>query len=77
MKRWSLKHIILLVTGLIIGAGAGYAYWLYIGCNSGTCMITSSARNSTLYGLVMGGLLASTIWDFVKERKIKRRINKL
>lgn len=45
--------------GILVGALAGYLYWFYIGCNSGSCMITSKPLNSTLYGAVMGGLLFS------------------
>jgi hypothetical protein len=45
--------------GLIIGSIGGYLYYHYVGCNSGTCPITSRPLNSTLYGAVMGGLLFS------------------
>lgn len=69
MKDWPLKRIILLSVGLVIGAGAGYLYWFYVGCNSGSCLITSKASNSTMYGLVMGGLLAGTVWDFINKEK--------
>jgi uncharacterized protein DUF6132 len=69
MKDWPLKRIILLASGLAIGAVAGYIYWFYVGCNSGTCLITSKAENSTLYGLVMGGLLAGSVWDYIKKNK--------
>ena len=69
MKNWPLKRIILLSVGLAIGAGAGYLYWFYVGCNSGSCLITSKASNSTMYGLVMGGLLAGTVWDFMNKEK--------
>ena len=61
----------LLSVGLAIGASAGYLYWYYVGCNSGSCLITSKASNSTLYGLVMGGLLAGTVWDYMKKDKKK------
>jgi hypothetical protein len=71
MKDWPLKRIILLSVGLVIGAGAGYLYWFYVGCNSGSCLITSKASNSTMYGLVMGGLLAGTVWDFMNKEKKK------
>jgi hypothetical protein len=71
MKHWPLKRIILLSLGLAIGAGAGYLYWFYVGCNSGSCLITSKASNSTLYGLVMGGLLAGTVWNYMKKEKKK------
>ena len=43
--------------GVAVGALSGYLYWNYIGCTSGTCMITSKPINSTLYGALMGYLL--------------------
>ena len=44
--------------GITLGAVAGFLYWKFIGCSSGTCMITSKPINSTLYGAVMGFLVA-------------------
>lgn len=49
-----LKRNILTFIGVGIGALAGYLYWFYVGCNSGTCAITSNSVNSTLYGSVIG-----------------------
>ena len=60
------KNLILTVSGIIIGLMAGYAYYYYVGCDSGTCAITSKPLNSTLYGGLMGGLFFNL---FVKERK--------
>ena len=71
MNNWPIKRIMLMSVGLVIGASAGYLYWYYVGCNSGSCLITSKASNSTLYGLVMGGLLAGTVWDYMKKDKKK------
>jgi hypothetical protein len=51
-----------LLIGVVIGAIGGYAYYYFIGCASGSCAITSSPVNSTLYGTVMGVLL------FVKKK---------
>ncbi|HSK13617.1 MAG TPA: hypothetical protein VK907_10405 [Phnomibacter sp.] len=42
--------------GSIVGALAGYIYYVQIGCVTGTCAITSNPVNSTLYFAVMGGL---------------------
>jgi hypothetical protein len=39
------------------GAVAGFAYYYYIGCNTGTCPITSNPYISTVYGTVVGVLL--------------------
>jgi len=61
-----LKRYWLTLFGGVVGAVSGYAYWFFIGCSSGTCPITSSPLNSTLYGIVMGGLLFSM---FIKEKK--------
>lgn len=52
IKRHWLKAV-----GLIVGAIAGYMYYHYVGCVSGTCAITSKPWNSTIYGAVMGVLL--------------------
>lgn len=56
MKQWIIKNSLWLM-GATVGAVAGFFYWKFIGCSGGTCMITSSPRNSTLYFAVMGGLL--------------------
>jgi len=62
------KAIIITAVGVIVGAIAGYSYYHYVGCASGTCAITSKPINSTLYGSLMGGLLFNL---FVKENKNK------
>lgn len=54
------------ITGGITGALGGYLYWFYIGCNSGSCPITSSPLNSSLYGIVLGALFFSL---FKKKKK--------
>ena len=64
----SKKAIIITAVGVIVGAIAGYAYYHYVGCASGTCAITSKPINSTLYGSLIGGLLFNL---FVKENKNK------
>ena len=44
--------------GITLGAVAGFLYWKFVGCTSGTCMITYKPINSTLYGAIMGFLVA-------------------
>ena len=51
------KGYIITGIGIVVGLIAGYAYYHFIGCASGTCSITSKPVNSTLYGGLMGGLL--------------------
>ena len=60
------KALLLTGIGIAIGAFAGYGYYFYIGCASGTCAITSKPLNSTLYGALMGGLILNML---VKEKK--------
>lgn len=58
MKKWMLKNK-WIIGGAILGAMAGYAYYHFIGCANGTCLISSKPLNSTLYFGLMGGLLMS------------------
>mgnify|MGYP000747670865 CR=1 FL=1 len=60
------KAILITSIGIAIGAVAGYGYYYFVGCASGTCAITSKPLNSTVYGAVMGGLLFNM---FVKDTK--------
>lgn len=46
--RWQLA------AAIVIGAIVGYAYYYFIGCQGGTCAITSNPYNSTLYGVLFG-----------------------
>ncbi len=58
----------LTIIGILMGAIAGFAYYYFVGCASGTCSITSSPINSTLYGALLGGLFLNI---FQKEDKDK------
>ena len=61
-----VKNNILYIIGGIIGAVGGYLYYIYIGCDSGSCPITSSPTMSVIWGAAMGGLILSV---FKKEKK--------
>jgi F0F1-type ATP synthase assembly protein I len=52
--------------GILLGGMAGWLYWNYVGCASGTCAITSKPINSTLYGALMGYLVAGMFQKNVK-----------
>jgi len=54
IKKQKPQRIIL---GVLIGAVAGYAYYYFVGCSSGTCAITSNPVNSVLYGSFAGLVL--------------------
>jgi len=52
-----LKRNKWIIVGVLVGGIGGYLYYHFVGCASGTCAITSKPLNSTLYGMLMGGLL--------------------
>jgi len=51
------------ITGVLLGFTAGYLYWYFIGCTSGTCPIQSNWHTSVLYG----GLLGYFVSDLKKK----------
>lgn len=46
---------------VLLGAAAGYAWWIGYGCTNG-CLITSVWWRSSLYGAVMGYLTLGLVW---------------
>ena len=52
-NKWIKKGLF-----LVGGSMAGFAYYYFIGCNSGACPITSNPVISTLYGTLIGGILS-------------------
>ncbi len=67
MENFIKKHKLGLI-GIVLGGILGYAYYHFIGCNTGTCAITSKPINSSVYGMVMGYLILST-FEKTKENK--------
>ncbi len=56
MKRWLLNNRLYII-GAITGGIAGFLYWKWIGCATGTCRITSSPWKSSLYFAFMVAVL--------------------
>ncbi len=52
------KTYILRALPILAGAAVGYAYYYFIGCQSGTCAITSNPYISTAYGAFTGLIFA-------------------
>lgn len=46
--------------GVIIGGTAGFLYYSFIGCASGTCAITSNPFMSTFFGGMLGFLMVKS-----------------
>uniref|UniRef100_UPI003217DF00 DUF6132 family protein n=1 Tax=uncultured Draconibacterium sp. TaxID=1573823 RepID=UPI003217DF00 len=57
------------LVGVAVGAVAGYAYYYFIGCNSGTCPIQSHWHTSTLYGGLIGYVFSNSPKKDKSERK--------
>lgn len=53
--------ILRLTLGIALGAIAGFAFYKFIGCASGACPLTSNPIISTIYGGVMGALIAGSL----------------
>lgn len=53
--------ILRLVFGAIVGGGLGFAYYRFVGCASGACPLTSHPVISTIYGMVVGTLIANSL----------------
>jgi len=59
------KH--LLRIGILVGGIAGFSYYHFVGCASGTCPITSNPYLTVLYGALLGYLL----FDMFKKKEKK------
>jgi hypothetical protein len=64
MKEFIIKHILKIVE-ITAGGIGGFAYYHYVGCESGTCPITSNPYLTVIYGAIMGYLL----FDMFKKKE--------
>jgi hypothetical protein len=68
-EKKKAKFNFLPVIGAVVGAVAGYIYYLEIGCSSGSCAITSNPYFSMLWGAALGYL----VFDLFKKKKAKQK----
>lgn len=67
INKEKIKAIWPALAGLVVGIAGGYIYYVEIGCNSGTCPITSNPWMTMLWGGLMGYLLG----DMLVKKKEK------
>ena len=63
------KKNILTITGAVVGAIAGFFYWKFIGCRTGTCYIQSNPVRMTLYCALMGALSLNVIQPKINQQQ--------
>ncbi len=68
VKNWVLTHKKNFILA-ILGAISGYLYWYYVGCESGSCAITSVWYRTAIYGALMGWLLSDVSFKQTKKEK--------
>lgn len=76
MKNFFLKNR-LVILFVAAGAVAGFFYWKYVGCLSGTCKIKSIWYMSTIYGALLGYIAGDLLRNFLQwlyRRKEKGNI---
>lgn len=62
----SNKYLAIIGAFTLVGVGGGFAYYWFIGCNTGGCAITSSPYMSMIWGGMVGYLMPDF---FVKKEK--------
>jgi len=71
MNDFITKHkfgLIIIIPGII----AGFLYWKFVGCTSGTCPITSNWHSMVLFGALIGYFIGDSIDDIIKKKKEKK-----
>jgi hypothetical protein len=52
--------ILRIVIGVVAGGGLGFGWYKFVGCSTGACPLTSHPVISTIYGAVLGVLVATS-----------------
>ena len=58
IRLWTIRNRDYFI-GAVLGGIAGYFYWKFVGCSSGTCMISSKPLNSIVFFAVSGMFITS------------------
>lgn len=52
--------ILKLILGVVIGGGLGFASYKFVGCSTGACPLTSNPWVSSIYGAILGLMVAGS-----------------
>ena len=52
--------ILRFVIGLVAGGALGFGYYKFVGCPTGACPLTRHPVIRTIYGAVLGALMATS-----------------
>jgi hypothetical protein len=56
LKSWNFWRPFL---GILAGGGAGFLYYHFVGCSTGSCFITSHSYSSIIFGSILGYMITS------------------
>jgi hypothetical protein len=55
------RKVVPIIIGAVVGGVAGFLYYRFVGCRSGVCIITGNRYLATIYGAILGGLVANLL----------------
>lgn len=61
------RRLLFVTIPALLLAGAGFAYYHYVGCNNGACAIASSPVLSTVFGAIIGASVGFSLSDRRKK----------
>jgi hypothetical protein len=53
--------ILRIAIGVVVGGSLGFGWYKLVGCSTGTCPLTSNPFVSTIYGSIVGVLVACSL----------------
>lgn len=60
------RNAFYLLAGALLGGLGGYAYWHFIGCENGRCLLKSNMYYMTGYGTLLGAVVLNLFSTFKK-----------